>query len=66
MRRIFLITLIIIFSKLNFLYSKPNDQVIHDALGFMLGGDNGWDGVATEYQIAVSYTHLTLPTILLV
>ena len=51
MRRIFLITLIIIFSKLNFLYSKPNDQVIHDALGFMLGGDNGWDGVATEYQI---------------
>ena len=29
MRRIFLITIIIIFSKLNFLYSKPNDQVIH-------------------------------------
>ena len=43
MRRIFLITLIIIFSKLNFLYSKPNDQVIHDALGFMLGGFTNTD-----------------------
>ena len=51
MKNFILLFLILIFSKFNVLYSKPNDQVIHDALGFMLGGDYGWDGVAVDYQI---------------
>ena len=32
-------------------YSRVNEEVIHDALGFMLSGDNGWGGVTNEYEI---------------
>lgn len=51
MRKLLFIFLLIIFSNVTLLHSKANDQVIHDALGFMLGGDYGWEGVAIEYQI---------------
>ncbi len=51
MKSFLFVFFLVIFSKVTFLHSKANDQVIHDALGFMLGGDSGWDGVATEYQI---------------
>ena len=50
-KKAFVIISFIIFSKISVSHSKPNDQIIHDALGFMLGGDNGWSIVATEYQI---------------
>ena len=32
-------------------YSKVNEEVVHDALGFMLGGDSGWGSVTNEYEI---------------
>ena len=32
-------------------FSRVNDQVVHDALGFMLGGDSGWGSVKNEYEI---------------
>jgi hypothetical protein len=32
-------------------FSRVNDQVVHDALGFMLGGDSGWGSVTNEYEI---------------
>ena len=50
-KKITLIIFLLVMSKISILHSKPNDQIIHDALGFMLGGDYGWDSVATEYQI---------------
>ena len=51
LKKVFIFISFIILSKIPVSYSKPNDQVIHDALGFMLGGDYGWNNVATEYQI---------------
>ncbi len=51
LKKIFILFCLIVFSKISISYSKPNNQTIHDALGFMLGGDYGWDNVATEYQI---------------
>ena len=32
-------------------FSRVNDQVVHDALGFMIGGDSGWGAVTNEYEI---------------
>ena len=32
-------------------FSRVNEQVVHDALGFMLGGDSGWGAVTNEYEI---------------
>ena len=51
MKKLLFIFFLVIFSKVTLLHSKANEHVIHDALGFMLGGDYGWDGVATEYEI---------------
>ena len=51
LKKIITLSFFLIFSQISIIYSKPNYQVIHDALGFMLGGDYGWDNVATEYQI---------------
>ncbi len=32
-------------------FSRVNEEVVHDALGFMLGGDSGWGAVSNEYEI---------------
>ncbi len=32
-------------------FSRVNEDVVHDALGFMLGGDSGWSSVTDEYEI---------------
>ena len=32
-------------------FSRINEEVVHDALGFMLGGDSGWGAVTNEYEI---------------
>ena len=32
-------------------FSRVNEQVVHDALGFMLGGDSGWGAITNEYEI---------------
>ena len=32
-------------------FSRVNEDVVHDALGFMLGGDSGWGSVTNEYEI---------------
>ena len=32
-------------------FSRINEDVVHDALGFMLGGDSGWGAVTNEYEI---------------
>ena len=31
----------------------PNNQIIHDALGFMLGGDYGWNAVVQNEMMDV-------------
>ena len=50
-KKVIALAFLIIFTNLSISYSKPNNQIIHEALGFMLGGDYGWDAVATEYEI---------------
>ncbi len=32
-------------------FSRVNEDVVHDALGFMIGGDSGWGAVTNEYEI---------------
>ena len=32
-------------------FSRVKESVVHDALGFMLGGDSGWGAVTNEYEI---------------
>ena len=32
-------------------FSRINEDVVHDALGFMLGGESGWGAVTNEYEI---------------
>ncbi len=32
-------------------FSKVNEDVVHDALGFMLGGDSGWGAITNDYEI---------------
>ena len=32
-------------------FSRVSEQDVHDALGFMLGGDSGWGAVTNEYEI---------------
>ena len=32
-------------------FSRVNENVVHDALGFMIGGDSGWGAVTNEYEI---------------
>ena len=29
-------------------FSRVNEDVVHDALGFMIGGDSGWGAVTNE------------------
>ena len=47
--------ILILFTFLSFTsssaFSKVNEEIVHDALGFMLGGDSGWSSVTDEYQI---------------
>ena len=49
-------TKIIVFFTFLFLsfssaFSRVNENVVHDALGFMIGGDSGWGAVTNEYEI---------------
>ncbi len=32
-------------------FSRVSENVVHDALGFMIGGDSGWAAVTNEYEI---------------
>ena len=40
-----------LFFCFNSAFSRVNEEVVHDALGFMLGGDSGWGAVTNEYEI---------------
>ncbi len=40
-KRIFVLFALLILS-FSSAFSKVNENVVHDALGFMLGGDSGW------------------------
>ena len=47
-----ILTLIVFFSfTYSYSFSRVNEEVVHDALGFMLGGDSGWGAVTNEYEI---------------
>ena len=47
-----ILTLIVFFSfTYSYSFSRVNEEVVHDALGFMLGGDSGWGSVTNEYEI---------------
>ena len=46
------LTLIVFFSfTYSYSFSRVNEEVVHDALGFMIGGDSGWGAVTNEYEI---------------
>ena len=49
-KRIFVLLTLLILS-FNSAFSRVNENVVHDALGFMLGGDSGWGAVTNEYEI---------------
>ena len=47
-----ILTLIVFFSfTYSYSFSRVNEEVVHDALGFMIGGDSGWGAVTNEYEI---------------
>ena len=47
-----ILTLIVFFSfTYSYSFSRVNEDVVHDALGFMIGGDSGWGAVTNEYEI---------------
>ena len=48
-KKILILTAFFFFSYSNS-FSRVNEQVVHDALGFMLGGDSGWGSLTTEYE----------------
>ena len=40
-------------------HAKPNQSIIDEALGFMIGGDGGWQSFSIDYQVedcVVTYT----------
>ena len=48
-----------LFFSLSSAFSRVNEDVVHDALGFMIGGDGGWSSFAIEYEIddcVITYT----------
>ena len=49
-KKILILTAFFFFSYSNS-FSRVNEQVVHDALGFMIGGDSGWGAVTNEYEI---------------
>ena len=47
-----ILTLIVFFTfTYGYSFSRVNEEVVHDALGFMIGGDSGWGAVTNEYEI---------------
>ena len=47
-----ILTLIVFFNfTYSYSFSRVNEEVVHDALGFMIGGDSGWGAVTNEYEI---------------
>jgi hypothetical protein len=50
LKRILILITILSFTYSNS-FSRVNEQDVHDALGFMLGGDSGWGAVTNEYEI---------------
>ena len=47
-----ILTLIVFFTfTYSYSFSRVNEEVVHDALGFMIGGDSGWGAVTNEYEI---------------
>ncbi len=47
-----ILTLIVFFTfSYSYSFSRINEEVVHDALGFMIGGDSGWGAVTNEYEI---------------
>jgi len=64
--------ILILFTFLSFTsssaFSKVNEEIVHDALGFMLGGDSGWGSVTDEYQIdgcVITYVQEIIDTTLI-
>ena len=49
-KKIFVILTLLILS-FSSAFSRVNEDVVHDALGFMIGGDSGWGAVTNEYEI---------------
>ena len=49
-KKIFVILALLILS-FSSAFSRVNENVVHDALGFMLGGDSGWGAITNEYEI---------------
>jgi len=49
-KKIFVILTLLILS-FSSAFSRVNENVVHDALGFMIGGDSGWGAVTNEYEI---------------
>ena len=49
-KKIFVILTLFILS-FSSAFSRVNENVVHDALGFMIGGDSGWGAVTNEYEI---------------
>ena len=49
-KKIFTLIVFISFTY-SYSFSRVNEDVVHDALGFMLGGDSGWGLVTNEYEI---------------
>ena len=54
-----LIALIYILFLTSISNAKPNKTIVDEALGFMIGGDGGWESFVIDYQIdgcVISYT----------
>ena len=49
-KKIFIFFALLFFS-FSSAFSRVNEEVVHDALGFMLGGDSGWGAISNEYEI---------------
>ena len=49
-KKIFIFFTVISFTSSS-AFSRVNEEIVHDALGFMLGGDSGWGAVTNEYEI---------------
>ncbi len=49
-KKIFIFFALLFFS-FSSAFSRVNEEVVHDGLGFMLGGDSGWGAISNEYEI---------------
>ena len=67
MLRIKLLLLFFLLFNSSIAFSKPNKSVIDEALGFMIGGDGGWESFTIDYQVddcVVTYSQNFMGSIL--